>query len=626
MGGNKDNTVKYVTSRGCDPYVPFLKDNTRSRFGYRRNDKKCVSRTKTKKVPKKVYKRWRDRPMLLHRPTQFDEKDFDKQMARLDKMIERHKAKEREKQQKKDEEEARNRQNKPSGRKWGPKEREGPVIDPEEERRKEKERMMENMRKQKEEEDRKRKEKEEEEKRAKRKAAADKLRKGLGGGGGMDMGTNYSKKSEPSPATPTPDTPNTPSSKFFATAKVPESIRSRHSSVSETPNSPFGRENSPPLTNKANLSKVQHARRKMGTETVKEADIEKQKKNRKNSISEDYSMPKQSDFIETKKSFWKEAEEKDKKAKKKQEMEANFAPLTAENLSLKESIEKVKSWKKQLTVTPPDSPISPHSPNKDFRKSELNKADTSHSTQWGRQSGFQPKARPKFFAGVPQFPNSEEESESSASTRERSPSPYDNLATKPPINKAFGPTLKLKPPDTSESERSPSPYDNLHKEVPSKAQTNLKVPGKLWAKQPSRGSKSGTTSSTSTSGSSSSSSSSSESESESSESESAESASAAPSEDERSTSMSRAPSTMSLASGMDQMPGTNLRRRASVTSLPDLVTSSQGPARTYISRVKDIDSFLDFTEDEEFSEDEDEKGEKQKKRRNLTRLGEFKLT
>ncbi len=29
--------------------------------------------------------------MLLHRPTQFDEKDFDKQMARLDKMIERHK-------------------------------------------------------------------------------------------------------------------------------------------------------------------------------------------------------------------------------------------------------------------------------------------------------------------------------------------------------------------------------------------------------------------------------------------------------------------------------------------------------------------------------------------------------
>ncbi len=616
--------MKYVTSRGCDPYVPFLKDSTRSRFGYRRNDKKSVSRTKTKKVPKKVYKRWRDRPMLLHRPTQFDEKDFDKQMARLDKMIERHKAKEREKQQKKDEEEARNKQNKPSGRKWGPKEREGPVIDLEAEREKERERLKESIRKQKEEEERKKKEKEEEEKRAKRKAAADKLRKGLGGGGGMDLGTNYSKKPEPSTASPTPDTPNTPSSKFFGVAKVPESLRSRHSSVSETPPSPFGRENSPPLTNKANLSKTQHARRKMGTESIKETDIEKQKKNRKGSVSEDYSMPKQSDFIQTKKSFWKEAEEKEKKAKKKEaEMEANFAPLTAENLSLKESIEKVKSWKKQLTVTPPDSPVSPHSPNKDFRKSELNKADSSHSTQWGRQSGFQPKARPKFFAGVPQFPNSEEESESSTS-RDRSPSPYDNLATKPPINKAFGPNLKLKPPDTSESERSPSPYDNLGKEVPSKASTNLKVPGKLWSKQPSRGSKSGTTSST-TSDSSSSSSSSSESDSESSESESAESPSVAPSEDERSTSMSRAPSTMSLASGMDQMPGTNLRRRASVTSLPDLVTSSQGPARTYISRVKDIDSFLDFTEDEEFSEDDEgEKGaEKQKKRRNLTRLGEF---
>ncbi len=58
------------------------------------------------------------------------------------------------------------------------------------------------------------------------------------------------------------------------------------------------------------------------------------------------------------------------------------------------------------------------------------------------------------------------------------------------------------------------------------------------------------------------------------------------------TGMSRAPSILSLTSGMGH-------RRASVTSLPDLVTSSQGPARTYISRVKDIDSFLDFTETED---------------------------
>ncbi len=56
--------------------------------------------------------------------------------------------------------------------------------------------------------------------------------------------------------------------------------------------------------------------------------------------------------------------------------------------------------------------------------------------------------------------------------------------------------------------------------------------------------------------------------------------------------MSRAPSILSLASGMGH-------RRASVTSLPDLVTSSQGPARTYISRVRDIDSFLEFTETED---------------------------
>ena len=88
--GNKDPNVKYVTSRGTDPYVPFLQKNEKRRYGYV-NERKSVSRTKTKRVPKKVYKRWRDRPMLLHRPTQFDEKDFDRQMARLDKMIERHK-------------------------------------------------------------------------------------------------------------------------------------------------------------------------------------------------------------------------------------------------------------------------------------------------------------------------------------------------------------------------------------------------------------------------------------------------------------------------------------------------------------------------------------------------------
>ena len=89
-GGNKDVNVKYVTNRGTDPYVPFLQEKEKRRFGFV-NDRKSVSRTKTKRIPKKVYKRWRDRPMLLHRPIKFDEKDFDRQMARLDKMIERHK-------------------------------------------------------------------------------------------------------------------------------------------------------------------------------------------------------------------------------------------------------------------------------------------------------------------------------------------------------------------------------------------------------------------------------------------------------------------------------------------------------------------------------------------------------
>ena len=118
-----------------------------------------------------------------------------------------------------------------------------------------------------------------------------------------------------------------------------------------------------------------------------------------------------------------------------------------------------------------------------------------------------------------------------------------------------------------QEERPSSPYDNL---AESQKPATLRPPGKLWAGRSPGPEESQDEVSSAVS-------------------------SAVNSEDDE--GISRVPSTMSLTSGMGA-------RRASVTSLPDLVTSSQGPARTYISRVKDIDSFLDFTETEdEFYED-----------------------
>ncbi len=255
----------------------------------------------------------------------------------------------------------------------------------------------------------------------------------------------------------------------------------------------------------------------MGTEKIKDEDIERTKK-KPAKKTEDFAAPKQTNFIEAKKSFWQDAEEKERKDR--EEREAQVAPLTSENLSLKESIEKVKSWKKQLTDTPPDTPPSTlgrqkSTENKDFRKSELNKAESKnkpHSKQkqqkkeiekdWeSKQSGYKPKPRPT-YAGLPQFPvrkkmvesssssSSESSSESSSgssssssSTSGRAPSPYDNVSAKKPPAPARCtlPTMKLKDfmavPKDDFPQRPESPYDNVSD---SKKPVALKAPGKLW--------------------------------------------------------------------------------------------------------------------------------------------------
>ncbi len=264
----------------------------------------------------------------------------------------------------------------------------------------------------------------------------------------------------------------------------------------------------------------------MGSVRIKDEDFERNKKKPKEK-KEEYVYPKQSNFIEAKKNFWKDAEEKE--MQEKEEKEEGVVPLTSENLSLKESIEKVKSWKKQLTDTPPDTPPSTlgrqisSEQNKDFRKSDLNKADSakkSHSKQqqqkqkknekaqdWNnKQSEFKPKPRPT-YAGLPQFPvrkkmvesdsessstassssssessSSSSSSSSSAADQNRVPSPYDNLTSlKPPAPKkcTLAP-MKLKsfmgPPT---DDRPISPYDNLPGEKA--PPTNQRPPpGKLW--------------------------------------------------------------------------------------------------------------------------------------------------
>ena len=68
----------------------------------------------------------------------------------------------------------------------------------------------------------------------------------------------------------------------------------------------------------------------MGTEKVKDEDFEKSKKKKASKDkkeAENYTMPKQSNFIESKKSFWKQAEEKEREEREK---EAAVAPLTSE--------------------------------------------------------------------------------------------------------------------------------------------------------------------------------------------------------------------------------------------------------------------------------------------------------
>ena len=322
-----------------------------------------------------------------------------------------------------------------------------------------------------------------------------------------------------------------------------------------------------------------------------------------------YDAPAQTSYLS------KQKEQKQKTA----ETEAPVAttqvlPLTPENLSLKESIEKVKSWKKQLYRTPPETPVPSEGPlSPGSKKVQRSRSRTSSTGSRGRRSSADTIHASRQDSGErflsPEEVEEEEEhitqngyprdskghlpvqtgwkrpgtlhpshAEQSNNLRakkitfqqERSPSPYDNI------------------------DRSPSPYDNIQKEPPQikieKAQDYRKqktMPAKSVESLASYGD-----------------------------------VSSLASDDD--FDLNRAQSMASLYThSSNSLPRQSkwpnqarsmesLAKSTSVTSLPDIIAQNDGRKQgKYISSsIQDIDSFLDFTETEDdpsmWSEEDDE--------------------
>ena len=165
-------------------------------------------------------------------------------------------------------------------------------------------------------------------------------------------------------------------------------------------------------------------------------------------------------------------------ARKKQQLNQHLAAkaakstiiaLTPENLNLKESIDKVKSWKKQLQQSPPESPqrrgkatesqsITRQLSRGSSREEQLTSPPPSSANKRRQTS----KDR-RMFAGVPQFPIDTEtdatederilpRSASAVSStprriprlrKDRSPSPYDNLAEREALERRRPPPPRV---------------------------------------------------------------------------------------------------------------------------------------------------------------------------------------
>ena len=297
-------------------------------------------------------------------------------------------------------------------------------------------------------------------------------------------------------------------------------------------------------------------------------------------------------------------------ARKKQQLNQHLAakaakstiiPLTPENLNLKESIDKVKSWKKQLQQSPPESPGPRQQSTEGFASSK----SKSIARQLSRGSSREePLVSPppssansqrdrrtdrRMFAGVPQFPNetetdvTEDERPLSMPTsaaspaprrrllhKERSPSPYDNLAERedlerrrPPPPRVIIDGQQVSPEPRPDSRRRGRAYLNKGNESVNFADVS----------------------------------------------------SMASEEDEEKPALGRSPSIESMETQANgSLPRRDLYEPArsvdSLTTSPSEYTGRQ--PGVFIGGVRDIDSLLDFTETEDdfdFSDEEDDADE-----------------
>jgi len=154
-------------------------------------------------------------------------------------------------------------------------------------------------------------------------------------------------------------------------------------------------------------------------------------------VSDD--KPTQTSFIQRRLQKQREEERRREDAERKNEAEIRAAKERADDITLKESIAKVKSWKQQLQRPPDDDDAA----DSIFGKEDWRKRKPLHRGSSMDDAPTSPVKANKTFAGVPAFPpvnsltdgtvsgaKSSRLSAAAATTSNRSVSPYDNL--KPP--------------------------------------------------------------------------------------------------------------------------------------------------------------------------------------------------
>jgi hypothetical protein len=301
----------------------------------------------------------------------------------------------------------------------------------------------------------------------------------------------------------------------------------------------------------------------------------------------DESAPAQTSFLQRRLNKEKQRQEEMKLKLKEFDQNAKAAAAShqqsKDNISLQDSIEKVKSWKEQLGSSSP-STATPPSRGAQSDELDINALIGGDQDEWRKKKpigrpgqyvseesandGKQPSQPPpssssskktftrKTFGGVPSFPD---ESECVSNDRDS--------------------TSRLTVPK-SRVDRSPSPYDNVKNQRPASPYDNCK-PSSDSMKQnvyPSMESLAGFAGDVSGS-----------------------------SDDESNSGVSTSRATHHQKPG-----GRNISNKAVASSLPDLVTSSEGGrspilgSSKFIGRVQDIDSLLGFGETEDETDDIDD--------------------